>query len=349
MCTTTVAVDLGKHVFEIAIADESWRITERHRLSRSRFARFFADRAPCRVVMESCGTAHFWGRRIVAAGHEVALLPAQYVRAYVRRNKTDRADASALIEAVRCADIHPVPIKSVEHQQIQALHRVRTQWMQTRSGRINVLRGVLREFGIVIPLGPSMAKARVAEALEDAENEIPAGLRAPLAEMLSEVRELEVRVAQIERDLRQLARADEVIGQLQTLPGVGLLTATAVRAAVVDVHRFPSGRHFASWIGLTARETSSAGRRRLGRISKQGDVYLRTLLIHGARSALIAAHVARRRERPLHRLQQWALACEERRGRNRAAVALANRLARIIWATWKHQRSFDGNWTAKAA
>ena len=196
--------------------------------------------------MESCGSAHYWARRLVAAGHEVALLPAQYVRAYVRRNKTDRADASALIEAFRCSDIQPVPIKSVEHQQIQALHRVRAQWVQTRCSRINTLRGVLREFGIVIPLGPSMAKARVAEALEDAENELPLGFRSSLA-------------------------------------------------------------------------------------------------------ALTAAHLARRRERPLHRLQEWALACEKRRGRNRAAVALANRLARIVWATWKYQRAFDGNWAAKAA
>jgi transposase len=347
MHATTIAVDLGKNIFEIAVADEAWRITERHRLSRPRFSRFFFGRSSCRVVMESCGTAHYWARRLVASGHEVALLPAQYVRAYVRRNKTDRADASALIEALRCADIQPVPIKSVEHQQIQALHRVRSQWVQTRCSRINTLRGVLREFGIVIPLGPSMAKARVAEALEDAENELPVGLRASLAEMLNEVRDLESRATEVERQLRELARTDEVVGHLQTLPGIGLLSATALRAAVVDIQRFPSGRHFASWIGLTARETSSAGRRRLGRISKQGDVYLRTLLIHGARSALVAAHVARRRERPLHRLQVWALECEKRRGRNRAAVALANRLARIVWATWKYQRVFDGNWTAK--
>ena len=331
------------------MADESWQVTERHRLSRARFARFFAGRSSCRVVMESCGSAHYWARRLVAAGHEVALLPAQYVRAYVRRNKTDRADASALIEAFRCSDIQPVPIKSVEHQQIQALHRVRAQWVQTRCSRINTLRGVLREFGIVIPLGPSMAKARVAEALEDAENELPLGFRSSLAEMLDEIRELESRVARIELQLREFTRSDEVVRQLQSLPGIGLLSATALRASVVDVQRFPSGRHFASWIGLTARETSSAGRRRMGRISKQGDVYLRTLLIHGARSALTAAHLARRRERPLHRLQEWALACEKRRGRNRAAVALANRLARIVWATWKYQRAFDGNWAAKAA
>lgn len=349
MQATTIAVDLGKNIFEIAVADESWQVTERHRLSRTRFGRFFASRSRCRVVMESCGTAHYWARRLVAAGHEVALLPAQYVRAYVRRNKTDRADASALIEAFRCSDIQPVPVKSVEHQQIQALHRVRSQWVQTRCSRINTLRGVLREFGIVIPLGPSMAKARVAEALEDAENELPVGLRSSLAQMLEEIRELESRVAGIELQLREFTRSDEVVRQLQTVPGIGLISSTALRASVVDVQRFPSGRHFASWIGLTARETSSAGRRRLGRISKQGDVYLRTLLIHGARSALTAAHLARRRERPLHRLQEWALACEKRRGRNRAAVALANRLARIVWATWKYQRAFNGNWTAKAA
>ena len=306
MEATTIAVDLGKNIFEIAVANESWQVTERHRLSRARFGRFFAARSSCRVVMESCGTAHFWARRLVAAGYEVSLLPAQYVRAYVRRNKTDRADASALIEAFRCSDIQPVPIKSVEHQQIQALHRVRAQWVQTRCSRINTLRGVLREFGIVIPLGPSMAKARVAEALEDAENELPFGVRSSLAQMLEEIRELESRVASIELQLRELTRSDEVVRQLQTLPGIGLLSSTALRAAVVDIQRFPSGRHFASWIGLTARETSSAGRRRLGRISKQGDVYLRTLLIHGARSALVAAHLARRRDRPLHRLQEWA-------------------------------------------
>jgi transposase len=347
MEATTIAVDLGKNVFELALADESWRVTERHRLSRARFARFFVGRPSCRVVMESCGTAHYWARRLIGAGHEVALLPAQYVRAYVRRNKTDRADASALIEAFRCSDIRPVPIKSVEHQQIQALHRLRSQWMHTRCARINTLRGVLREFGIVIPLGANLAKQRVAEALEDAENDLPAALRAPLADMLAEIRELELRVAQTERDLAQLALEDDVIRQLQTLPGIGLLGATALRAAVVDVDRFPSGRHFASWIGLTARESSSAGRRRLGGISKQGDVYLRTLLIHGARSVLLAAHVARKRERSLHRLQEWVLACEQRRGRNRAAVALANRIARIVWATWKHQRTFEGNWSVK--
>jgi transposase len=349
MQATTIAVDLGKNVFELALADESWQVIERHRLSRARFARFFVSRPSCRIVMESCGTAHYWARRLVAAGHTVALLPAQYVRAYMRRNKTDRADASALIEAFRCSDIRPVPIKSVEHQQIQALHRIRSQWLQTRCSRINALRGVLREFGIVIPLGACMAKARVAEALEDAENELPPGLRSFLAEMLEETRELEARIARTELQLREFTRSDEVIRQLQTLPGIGLLSATALRAAVGDVQRFPSGRHFASWIGLTARECSSAGRRRLGHISKQGDVYLRTLLIHGARSALIAAHLARRRERPLHRLQEWALACEERRGRNRAAVALANRLARVVWATWKYQRKFDGNWPTKAA
>jgi transposase len=348
MEATTIAVDLGKNVFEIALADQSWQVTERHRLSRARFSRFFVGRSGCRVVMESCGTAHYWARRLVAAGHDVALLPAQYVRAYVRRNKTDRADASALIEAFRCSDIQPVPIKSVEHQQIQALHRIRAQWVRTRCSRINTLRGVLREFGIVIPLGPSMAKARVAEALEDAENELPVGLRSSLAEMLEEIRELEARIARTELQLREFSQSDEVVRHLQSLPGIGLLSATALRASVVDVQRFPSGRHFASWIGLTARETSSAGRRRLGRISKRGDVYLRTLLIHGARSALTAAHLAQRRERPLHRLQEWALACEKRRGRNRAAVALANRLARIVWATWKYQRAFDGNWPAKA-
>ena len=299
--------------------------------------------------MEACGTAHFWGRQLIDAGHEVTLLPAQYVRAYVRRNKTDRADASALIEAYRCADMPPVPVKSVHQQQIQSLHRLRTQWVSTRTRYINALRGTLREFGFAIPLGTLMAKTRSAVILGDHDNGVPPALRAPLTQLLGEIRTCEERVSELERDLKALAKEDSVIKELLKLPGVGLLTATAMRASVADIQRFPSGRHFASWLGLTARETSSGERRRLGHISKQGDVYLRTLMIHGARSALTAARVAQQRGKPLDRLRSWALDCEQRRGRNRTAVAFANRLARVIWATWKHGRTYDGNWTSQVA
>lgn len=208
-----------------------------------------------------------------------------------------------MIEAYRCADMPPVPVKTVHQQQIQSLHRMRTQWVITRTRYINALRGTLREYGFNIPLGPAMAKSRSALVLAEQDNDLPPALRAPLTQMLEEVRTAEDRIAQIERDLRILAKEDSIIRELLKLPGVGLLTATAMRASVADIQRFPSGRHFASWLGLTARETSSGEKRRLGHISKQGDVYLRTLMVHGARSALTAARMARQQGRPLDRLR----------------------------------------------
>jgi transposase len=345
MHSTTVAVDLAKNVFELAVADQNWKITERARLNRARFNTFFVHRAPCRVVMEACGSAHYWARRIMACGHEVQLLPAQYVRAYVRRNKTDRADAAALLEALRCGDIRAVPVKTLEQQQILALHRLRSQCMSTRQRYINTLRGILREFGIPIALGVTAAKTQTARALADLGTEIPPCLRPALVKMLEQLGSFERNVEQIERELDNLSRIDLRIQQMREIPGIGLLTSTAIRASVGDIQRFPSGRHFASWLGLTASEHSSAEHRRLGGISKRGDVYLRTLLVHGARAVLLAAHRAQRSGRPLDRLRQWVLRCEEHRGHNKATVALANRLARILWATWKYERPFDGNWS----
>jgi transposase len=349
MNSTTVAVDLAKSVFEVAVADANWRIGARQRLNRVRFASFFVHRAPCLVVMEACGSAHYWARRISACGHEVRLLPAQYVRAYVRRNKTDRADAAALIEAVRCADIRPVPVKTLEQQQVLALHRLRSQWLSSRHRYVNTLRGILREFGVPIALGVTTAKSQIGAALADPDSEVPPGARHALTRMLQEITALEQQIDTLERELATLSRSDERVRQMREIPGIGLLTSTAIRATVGDIQRFPSGRHFASWLGLTAREHSSAEHRRLGAISKRGDVYLRTLLVHGARSALLAAHRAQQSGRPLDRLRQRALDCERQRGHNKATVALANRLARILWATWKYERPFDGNWAHQAA
>jgi transposase len=349
MNSTTVAVDLAKNVFEIAVAGDDWRITERQQLSRAKFLRFFVQRPLCHVVLEACGSAHHWGRHIAALGHDVRLLPAHYVKKYVRRNKTDRADAAALIEAARCADMQAVPIKTIAQQQILSLHRIREQWKSTRHRYINVLRGTLREFGVFIPLGIEVGATQIGAALADTANELPDGLRPPLVEMLAELRVLEERMIRVEHTIATLSRSDERVRQLRDIPGIGLMTSTALKAAVGDIQRFPSGRHFASWIGLTASERSSAECRRLGKISKQGDTYLRTLLVHGARSALRAAHRTERSHKPLDRLRRWALDCEQRRGHNKAAVALANRMARIVWATWKYERAFNANWANQAA
>lgn len=340
MDATTIGVDLAKSVFEVAVADRNWRIVARHRFTRSQFDRFLRTTAPVHLVMEACGTSHFWARLAQAHGHRVSLLPAQYVRPYVRRNKTDRTDAEALLEAVRSGGIAAVTVKTVAQQELLALHRLRDQWMATRTARINALRGLLQEHGLTLARGARTGLARVIILLDDAKAPIPARLRHVLPLLVEEVHDMEDRIATIERALAAVAKEDAVIQRLMRIPGVGLLTATALVATVGHIHGFRTARRFASWLGLTPSERSSGGRRRLGAISKQGDVYLRCLLTHGARSVLLAAHRTATRGKPLTRLQQWALVVQARRGHNKATVALANKLARIIWAVWARDVEF---------
>lgn len=335
MNPTVIAVDVAKSVFEVAVSNHPGKVREQHRLSRVKFLRFFAQRQPATVVMEACGTAHHWARELTKLGHTVHLLPPHQVRPYVRGNKTDRTDTKGLLEAFRNEEIRPVPVKTQAQQGLTGLHRLRSGWMSTRTARLNAVRGVLRELGHPIPLGARHVVPRAWALLEDAESGIPEPLRLTLAEACSEIRELERRIADIEKQLRRLAKQMPVVQQLRTIPGIGLLSATALVAFVGDVQRFPTARHFASFLGLTPRERSSGLKRRLGRISKRGDAYLRTLLIHGGRAVLRWA------SRKKQRLSVWGLEVKQRRGHNKAAVALANKLARIVWAVWKHQRDFQ--------
>jgi transposase len=339
MNATTVAVDLAKNVYELALADERWKVVERARLTRSQFERWFHNRAVRLVIMEACATAHYWARTLCARGIEVRLLPAQYVRAYVRRNKTDAADAMALLEAARGADITPVAVKSVEQQALQALHRLRSGWMSTRTRRINTLRGFCREFGMDVSVGAARGLVQIARLLADEHSAIPAMLRTPMRLALEEIRLMEARIEALERELAQIARQSEACQALASVPGIGLLTSTAMVAAVGDPRSFGSARRYASFFGLTPREHSSGNTRHLGRISKRGNRYVRTLLTHGARSVLRAATVARRAGRNVDRLRSWALELQQRTNHNKATCALANKLARIAWAVWvKHER-----------
>lgn len=336
----TVAVDLAKTVFQVVIANRAGRITQRHRFSRSQFAAFLRASVPTHVVMEACGTAHYWGRLAQAVGHRVTLLPPRYVRPYVRRDKSDRADAEALLEALRNPAISPVPVKSVDQQQLVALHRIRDQWMATRTARINGVRGVLREHGIMLASGARRALGELPLLLADAATPLPTCLRHTLAALYDEVRQLEARVVTLEQDLAGLAAPDPVTQRLRTVPGIGLLTATALRGTVANIHTFRRARQFASWVGLTSRERSSGNRRRLGAITKQGDVYLRFLLTHGARAVLLGAQRTARAGKACSRLQQWAVAVAERCGHNRATIAVANKLARIAWAVWARETEY---------
>jgi len=221
MDATTVGVDLAKSVFELAVADGQWRITTRQRLNRTQFARFLRQSAPTHVVMEACGMAHYWGRVAQGHGHTVTMLPPSYVRPYVRRNKTDRADAEAILEAVRSGQIPGVPVKRVEQQALVALHRVREQWMTTRTARINALRALLREHGILLPAGARAAVLAVPTVLDGAEATLLAHLRHVLASVREEVQQIEKRLGTLEQELRALADADPLVTHLRTIPGLG--------------------------------------------------------------------------------------------------------------------------------
>lgn len=342
MPAVTVAVDLAKSVYQLAVADTQWRVVESHRLTRTQFERWFHNREVGLVVMEACGSAHYWARQLNAIGIDVRLLPAQYVRAYVRRNKTDSADAVAMLEAARSTEIRPVRVKSVEQQALQGLHRIRSLWMGTRTSRINALRGFCREFGLAIPQGARTGIEALGRVLADPASPIPALIRHSACMLMEEIRLLEARIAQLERELAEAARQSPACTLLLSVPGVGLLTATAMVAATSgSVTHFKDARHFASWFGLTPREFSSGDTRRLGRISKKGDRYLRMLLTHGARSVLRAASASLEKGKSVSGLRQWALAVQQRSNHNKATCALANKLARICYAALRDQARYD--------
>lgn len=335
--SSVIGVDLAKSVFEVAVSQEPGRVSGRHRLSRTKFLEFFAQRQPATVVLESCGSAHHFARELAKLGHSPVLLPAQHVRPYVRGNKTDRTDASALLEAFRNEEIRPVPVKTCEQQALTALHRLRSGWQKTRTARLNSLRGVLREFGVVIPVGARHVLPQLTEQLARHPEQIPGVLHPSLLEMAAEIHELERRIAEAEKCLAAEARRLPEVARLRTIPGIGPLTATALVAFVGDVERFRSSRHFASFLGLTPRENSSGEKRRLGRISKRGDTYLRSLLVHGARAVLWSA----KNRKTSDRFRAWALNLQAKRGHNKAAVALANKIARTAWALWRRGATFE--------
>lgn len=334
---TVAAVDVAKAVFELAVSEEPGRIKRHRRLSRGELEVFFAQTPRATVVMEACGSAHHWGRQLQAQGHSVVLLPPHQVRPYITRNKTDRTDAKGILEAYRNSDLRPVPVKSIPQQVLGSIHRFRAGWISSRTAQVNTLRGLLRELGFVIPEGIEKVLPQVRLLVADAEVGLPDSLRATVGEACDEIESLGSRIRQAERQLEALAEQTPVVERLRSVPGIGLMTSTALVAFVGDVQRFPSARHFASYLGLTPREYSSGLRHRLGRISKRGDSYLRLLLVHGARSVLCHAKKATTHDR----LRTWALKLQSRSRHNKAAVALANKLARIAWAVWRRGREYE--------
>jgi transposase len=324
--STTIAVDLAKAFFQVSVSTVPGRVSERKRLSRAKFVDFLMQHPPAEIVMEACGSAHYWARTARDLGHQPVLLPAHYTKKYVLRDKHDRADADAILEARRREAIRPVPVKTVEQQSIAFLHRMRSGWIQTRTARINAMRSILRELGKVIPAGPRNVVPCLPELMAD----IPEALHPCLLAIAEEIRHLEINIKNAERQIKDLLADSDAARSLQSIPGIGIITCSAMIAFVGSPSRFRSCRAFSSYFGITPKEHSSGAKRRLGSINKAGDTYLRTLLIHGARAVLLAAGRAKNPDR----LQAWVLRLHDRRGHNRAAVALANKIARIAWAVW---------------
>jgi transposase len=266
---TRIAVDVAKAVFEIGISDRPGHVSRRERLPRAQFLTFMAQQPAATVVMEACGSAHHWGRKIQGLGHRVVLLPPHHVRPYVRRNKTDRTDTKGILEASRNEDIRPVPVKTIGQQVLTSLHRLRSGWMTERTARLNALRGLLRELGVFIPMGAREVVPAVWMLIEDADSDLPEALRPIFAEACREIREIEARIKQVERQLEATAEQLPAVEHLRTIPGIGLLIATALVAFLGDIRRFPSGRHLASYLGLTPREYSSGLKRGRGHRDKE--------------------------------------------------------------------------------
>jgi transposase len=326
MQITTVGLDLAKNVFQVHAVDVEGRAVVRRRLRRGEVRDFFAGLAPCLVGMEACGTAHFWARELVALGHEVRIMPPSYVKAYVRRGKNDAVDAAAICEAVGRPGMRFVPIKSEGQQAALMLHKARELLVRQQTMLVNALRGHMAELGMVAPQGRGRIDDLVA-VIEDAEDEsIPALAKAALRPLVAQLRATEEALAALDAEIKAWHKGNEASRRLATIPGVGFLTAAAIAATVPDASFFRSGREFAAWLGLVPRQNSSGGKERLGRISKQGNRYIRRLLVVGATSML---RHARARSAPG---ADWVNGLLERRRPRLVTVAMANKTARIAWA-----------------
>jgi len=336
MNITTIGIDLAKSVFQVHGTDERGKAVVSKVLRRSQMMQFFTQLPPCLIGMEACGGAHFWARKLTVLGHTVKLMAPQFVKPYVKTNKNDARDAEAICAAVGRANMRFVAIKTPEQQALLALHRARQGFVRARTAQGNQIRGLLAELGLVMGKGRSQLERHIPDVLEDAENGLSGMSRELFARLLEHFRHLDAQVQALEAQIKAWHREDAASRRLEAVPGIGPLTASALVASIGDARNFKNGRQLSAWLGLVPRQHSSGGKPVLLGISKRGDVYLRTLLIHGARSAL-------RQSKPS---EHWGAALAERCHKNLAAVALANKNARIVWALLAHGRTFQADYRA---
>jgi transposase len=343
MKITTVGIDLAKNVFQIHAVNEQGKTVMKKQLKRDQMAEFFVNLPSCLIGMEACGSAHHWARKLTGFGHTVKLMAPQFVKPYVKSNKNDAADAEAICEAVARQNMRFVPIKTIEQQSVLALHRVRQGFVKARTAQANQIRGLLGEFGLIIPQGISNIAKRVPELIEDASNELTGSFRVLIDRLMEHLKELDRQVDELDAKIKEWHRANDASRKLAKIPGIGPVTASALVATIVDATSFDNGRQLAAWLGLVPKQHSSGGKNVLLGISKRGDTYLRTLLIHGARSVIYAA------QRKKDKVGGWLGQLLERRNINVAAVALANKNARIVWALLARDREFRSDYTCAAA
>lgn len=342
MKLTTIGIDLAKNVFQVHGADEKGKAVLKKQLKRPQVLSFFANLAPCKIGMEACGSAHYWARKLEGLGHSVRLIPPQYVKPFVKRNKNDAADAEAICEAVMRPNMPTVPVKNVEQQAILSVHRARQGFVKARTAQANQIRGLLAEYGIAIPQGIGHIAKRAPEIIEDGENDLPGSFRGLIQRLVDHLKELDRQVGELEAEIQRWHRHSPASQKLAKIPGIGPITASAMVASIGNARNFKNGRQLAAWVGIVPRQHSTGGKSTLLGISKRGDTYLRTLLIHGARAVIRVAE---------HKPQAnaWLRKLLTRRNKNVATVALANKNARTIWALLANDREYESGYVRAAA
>ena len=341
MKITTIGIDLAKAVFQIHGVNECGKVAVRKQLKRAEMSSYFANLEPCLIGMEACGSGHHWARKLEGYGHTVKLMAPQFVKPYVKTNKNDMADAEAICEAVSRPNMRFVAMKTVEQQAILSVHRARQGFVKARTAQGNQIRGLLSEFGIVIPQGIRSIMKQVPEILEDGENGLPGTMRNLLERLTENLKEMDRQAKELEVQIQVWHRENEASRKLAEIPGLGPITASAIVATVGDAREFKNGRQLAAWMGLVPRQHSSGGKQNLLGISKRGDTYLRTLMIHGARAVI---RFAENKAEP----ESWLRKLMARRNKNVSAVALANKNARIVWALLANDRTFRPDYTPAA-
>lgn len=334
MTVQTLGIDLAKNVFQIHGVDKNGKEVFNKRVTRAQMPNFIAQLPICLIGMEACGGSNYWARKFKQFGHDVRLISPQYVKPYIKTNKNDLNDSKGICEAVSRPSMRFVPIKTIAQQDIQCLHRIRSNLIQERTALVNQIRGLLAEYGIVVPQGIAKIRKDLPIILADSENELTPLIREVFSDLKTYFQEKDERIQAFDKKILDVCRENEVCQRLIQVKGVGPITATALVAAVGDAKVFRNGRHMAAWLGLVPRQASSGNKQVLLGISKRGDRYLRALLIHGARSVVTALSKQEKSS------NKWLESLVQRCGKFKAYVALANRNARILWALMAHGTTY---------